>query len=115
MDSGKPFELLLDKVPAETLAPGLIQYAKWLLADPRTLEVWCLAGARLARVECTVEESQTLELDSGDWFLVRIGGLPTTLPTLPTLTGIVRCRRHSVVGKSEDEDSGQLQQSEPGD
>jgi hypothetical protein len=93
MSNGKPFEPPLDEMSAEKLAPGLNEYARYLLADPRTLEVWCLAGARLARVECTAEDTQSLELDSGDWFLVRVSGLPTTLPTTPTLTGIVRCRR----------------------
>jgi hypothetical protein len=114
MNDGKLFEPLRAVVPAENLAPHLVQYAKWLLANPRTLEVWCLAEARLARVECTVEGTQTLELDSGDWFLVRVGGLPAALPTMPTLTGIIRCRRLTVVGKPEDEDSGQIPRSEPG-
>jgi hypothetical protein len=44
-----------------------------------------------------------------------VGGLPAAVPTMPTLTGIVRCRRHTVVGKPEDEDSGQIPQLEPGD
>ena len=84
--------------PVETMPPTLSAYAKWLLANARTLEVWGLVGARLARVECTAAETQTLELDSGDWFLVRVAGLPTT-PALPTsLSGIVRFRR--VVGKA---------------
>lgn len=94
MDTGKLSEpMLAEPQPDETLTPSLKEYGKWLLADPRTLEAWCLAGVRLARVECTVEETQSLELDSGDWFLVRVSGPPTTLPTLPTLTGIIRCLR----------------------
>lgn len=94
MDSGKLSEpMLAEPKPDETLTPSLKEYAKWLLADPHTLEVWCLAGARLARVECTTEVRQTLELDSGDWFLVRVSGLSALTPTPPTLMGIIRCLR----------------------
>ena len=93
MNTGKLSEPMLDKASTEALAPHLNEYAKWLLADPRTLEAWCLAGARLARVECTTEVRQTLELDSGDWFLVRVSGLSTLPLTPPTLTGIIRCLR----------------------
>jgi hypothetical protein len=100
MNTGKRSEPTLDKASAEALAPSLNEYAKWLLADPHALEVWCLAGARLARVECTVEETQTLELDSGDWFLVRVAGLPTTPPTIPGLTGIIRCLRFGEADES---------------
>ena len=83
---------------AET-TPALAAFAKWLLDDARVVEVWGLLGARLAQVTCTTVETQSLELDSGDWFLVRVAeGTPTTL-TLPTtrLSGIVRFRR--LVGK----------------
>jgi hypothetical protein len=99
MSAGKPSELRLD-LPGSDLGPELTAFAKWLLDDPRTVEVWGLLGARLARVECTTHETQSLELDSGDWFLVRVapGGLLPTIPAMPTrLSGIVRFRR--LVGK----------------
>jgi hypothetical protein len=110
MNTGKLSEqTLAGPRPAETLTPSLNEYARWLLADARTLEVWCLAGARLARVECTAKETQALELDSGDWFLVRVSALrvPTTPPTIPELTGIVRCLR---IGGSGEGNSGQAGQ-----
>ena len=100
MGVGRPSGREPETPPAATVPPALNTYVKWLLADARALEVWGLVGARLARVECTAAETQTLELDSGDWCLVRISGLPTT-PALPTsLSGIVRFRR--VVGKAAD-------------
>lgn len=47
------------------IPPVLVELVRQLFADARVLEVWGLAGARLARVECVAAESQTLELDSG--------------------------------------------------
>jgi hypothetical protein len=101
MNSGKQPVQMHDGTPGETLAPELNEFAKWLLADPRSLEVWCLAGARLAHVECTADAAQALELDSGDWFLVRVSALrvPTTSPSVPWLRGIVRCVRFSAAEK----------------
>ena len=89
-----------DSLSAET-TPEVAAFAKSLLDNARVVEVWGLLGARLAHVECTTAETQSLELDSGDWFLVRLAGsesVPTTL-ALPTirLSGIVRFRR--LVGK----------------
>ena len=89
-------------VPANEVEPDLAAFAKWLLDDPRCLEVWGLLGARLARVACTGAEVQALELDSGDWFLVRVGAggaVPTSPPQPPPLQGIVCFRR--LVGKPE--------------
>ncbi len=98
MDSGLPSGQKPEVLPAESMPPALNEFVKWLLADGRALEVWGLVGARLARVECTAAETQTLELDSGDWVLVRLSGLPPS-PALPTsLSGIVRFRR--IVGKT---------------
>ncbi len=97
MNTGSPSGHKPEALPAERMPPALNEFVKWLLADGWALEVWGLVGTRLARVECTAAETQTLELDSGDWVLVRLSGLPTT-PALPTcLSGIVRFRR--VVGK----------------
>ena len=99
MNDGKQSELMLETIQHDQLDDHLHLYASWLLSDPRTLEVWGLISARLARVECVTEESQSLELDSGDWFLMRVSGLPTTVDRLPTtaVKGIVRFRR--IVGK----------------
>lgn len=101
MNSGKLPVQMHDGTPGETLAPELNEFAKWLLADLRSLEVWCLAGARLTHVECTAEDTQALELDSGDWFLVRVSALrvPTTSLSASRLRGIVRCVRFSAVEK----------------
>lgn len=90
---------------AAALNPELQAYVKSLLADPRTLEVWGLLGVTLAKVECVSTELQSLELDSGDWLLVRLSGLPTTppanpLPTTVDLQGIVRFRVVPVVGNT---------------
>jgi hypothetical protein len=67
----------------------LQEFAKWLVADQRVIEVWGAQAARVARFECVADEAQSLELDSGDWFLVRVSGLPTT----PEPGGIIRFRR----------------------
>ena len=58
----------------------------------KSLEAWGLLGARLARVECITNENQSLELDSGDWFLVRVKGLHDE----SLANGIVRLRRQSI-------------------
>ncbi len=98
MDAGLLSGQKPEALPAESVPTALNEFVKWLSADGRALEIWGLLGARLARVECTAAETQTLELDSGDWVLVRLSGLRTT-PALPTsLSGIVRFRR--VVGKA---------------
>ena len=106
MNNGKPPEPQPEPPVSETVAPELNRFAKWLLDNPQAIEVWGLLGARLARVECTAFEPQALELDSGDWFLVRVAGLPT-MPPLPTsLSGIVRFRRlmgTAPTGDSEEE------------
>ncbi|MBI4631558.1 MAG: hypothetical protein HY740_07585 [Chloroflexi bacterium] len=106
MNDGNQFEPTLDTMQAEEIAPHLREYVKWLwlLSDPFTLEVWGLLEAKLARVECVADESQSLELDSGDWLLVRVSRLPTipdeVLPTTsPSVKGIVRFQR--VVGKED--------------
>jgi hypothetical protein len=105
MNNGKPLAPQPEPPVSATVAPQLGGFAKWLLDNPQALEVWGLLGARLARVECTALEPQSLELDSGDWFLVRVAGLPTT-PAVPTsLSGIVRFRR--LVGTMPTEESGQ--------
>jgi len=102
MNDGNQFEPMLDTTQEEEIAPRLREYVKWLLSDPSTLEVWGLLEAKLARVECVADESQSLELDSGDWFLVRVSRLPTIpekiLPTTgSSVKGIVRFKR--IVGK----------------
>ncbi len=86
MSDGKPSEPRLDIEQTDALRPELVAFAKWLLSDERTLEVWGLAGAKATRVKCVTDETQSLELDSGDWFLVRVSGVPTT----PGASGIVR-------------------------
>jgi hypothetical protein len=92
MSDGNQFGLKLEANNDDILPNDLREYAKWLLADPRTLEVWGLLGARLARVECVTNENQSLELDSGDWFLVRVSSLHES----PQSTiGIVRFRKQS--------------------
>jgi len=103
MSDGQRSELTLDVEKTDDLQPELLAFAKWLLSDARTLEVWGLAGAKAARVECVADETQSLELDSGDWFLVRVSGVPTTpsvLPTMPGTSGIIRFRRS--LGRSLD-------------
>ena len=101
MNDGNQFEPTLDTIQAREIDPHLREYVKWLLSDPSTLEVWGLLDAKLARVECVADESQSLELDSGDWLLVRVSRLPTTtnepLPTIGKVRGIVRFKR--IVGK----------------
>jgi hypothetical protein len=67
MNDGNQPALKQETNSGGTLPNDLQEYAKWLLADPRTLEVWGLIGVRLARVECVTNENQSLELDSGDW------------------------------------------------
>jgi hypothetical protein len=99
MNDGNQFEPTLDTTPpVEEIDPRLREYVKWLLSDPATLEVWGLLETKLARVECVADESQSLELDSGDWLLVRVSRLPTipdeVLPTTGTsVKGIVRFRK----------------------
>lgn len=90
MSNGKLSGLTLDVTEPEDLRPELVAFARWLLSDERTLEVWGLAGVRSARVECVADKTQSLELDSGDWCLVRISGLPT----IPGWNGIIRFRRN---------------------
>ncbi len=74
MNDGNQFALTPDTNNADTLPNDLHEYAKWLLADPRTLEVWGLIGARLARVECVINENQSLNwtrrlvCGEGGWF-----------------------------------------------
>ncbi len=101
MNDGNQFEPTLDTMQAGEIDPRLREYVKWLLSDPSTLEVWGLLEAKLARVECVADESQSLELDSGDWLLVRVSRLPTTLgellPTSSSVKGIVRFKK--TVGK----------------
>lgn len=106
MNDGNQFEPTLDTMQAEEIDLRLREYVKWLLSDPSTLEVWGLLDTRLARVECVADESQSLELDSGDWLLVRVSRLPTTpdevLPTTgSSVKGIVRFKR--IVGKDVQE------------
>lgn len=98
MNDGNQFEPTLGTLQAGEIDLRLREYVKWLLSDPATLEVWGLLEAKLARVECVADESQSLELDSGDWFLVRVSRLPTipeeVLPTTGTsVKGIVRFRK----------------------
>ncbi len=98
MNDGNQFEPTLDTMQAEEIAPRLREYVKWLLSDPSTLEVWGLLGAKIAHVECVADESQLLELDSGDWLLVRVSRLPTipdevSSTTVPSVKGIVRFKR----------------------
>lgn len=103
MSNGKHCEPTLDVEKTDDLRPELLAFAKWLLSDARTLEVWGLAGAKAARVECVSNETQSLELDSGDWFLVRVSGVPTvasTLPPMPGTSGIMRFRRSLALGHS---------------
>ena len=95
MNDGNQSALKQEANSADTLPNDLHEYAKWLLSDPRTLEVWGLLGARLARVECVTHENQSLELDSGDWFVVRVRGLHDESLT----TGIVRLRRSEISEK----------------
>jgi hypothetical protein len=90
----------------------LMEYVRSLLTDSRTLEVWGLIGAKLARVECVADETQSLELDSGDWILVRVSGLPTTDSLSTTLNGIVRFRSARVVGKDVEQSSGQRSEAD---
>ncbi len=101
MNDGNQIEPTLDTMQAGEIDPRLREYVKWLLSDPSTLEVWGLLEAKLARVECVADESQSLELDSGDWLLVRVSRLPTILekilPTSLNVKGIVRFKR--IVGK----------------
>lgn len=107
MSDGKHSEPTLAIERTDDPRPELLAFAKWLLSDARTLEVWGLAGATAARVECVADETQSLGLDSGDWFLVRVSGVPTTpsvLPTMPGTSGIIRFRRS--LGQSLD--SGHL-------
>ncbi len=89
MSDGKPSEPRLDIEKIDDLQPELLAFAKWLLSDARTLEVWGLAGVKAAKVACVTDVAQSLELDSGDWFLVRVSGVPTT----PGASGIVRFQR----------------------
>lgn len=103
MSDGKHCEPTLEVEKTDDLRPELLAFAKWLLSDARTLEVWGLAGAKAARVECVSNETQSLELDSGDWFLVRVSSMPTTtsvLPTMPGTSGIIRFRRSLALGRS---------------
>jgi len=98
MNDGDQLEPTLDTMQTEQIAPHLREYVKWLLSDPATLEVWGLLEAKLARVECVADENQSLELDSGDWLLVRVSRLPTipdeVLPTTSaSVKGIVRFKR----------------------
>ena len=97
MNYGNQFEPTLDTMQAGEIDPRLREYVKWLLSDPSTLEVWGLLEAKLAHVECVADESQSLELDTGDWLLVRVSRLPTIpekiLPTSPSVKGIVRFRK----------------------
>lgn len=89
MSDGKPSEPRLGIEQTDALRPELLAFAKWLLSDEQVLEVWGLAGAKSANVECVTDTAQSLELDSGDWFLVRVSGVPTT----PGASGIVRFQR----------------------
>ncbi len=89
MCDGKPSEPRLELEKTDDFQPELLAFAKWLLSDERTLEVWGLAGAKAAKVECVTDATQSLELDSGDWFLVRVSCVPTTLGA----SGIVRFQR----------------------
>lgn len=88
MIEGEPCLPPPDDNPAG-IPPLLVEFVRRLFADARVLEVWGLAGARLARVECFATEGQTLELDAGDWLLVRVS---TSLSTTPG-DGIIRFRR----------------------
>jgi hypothetical protein len=105
MNNGGPSGPQPEPPVSETVAPELNRFVKWLLDNPQTLEVWGLLGARLAHVECTALEPQALELDSGDWFLVRVAGLPTSPPLPTSLSGIVRFRR--LVGTAPTGDAGE--------
>ncbi len=106
MNDGKHSEQMLDAAKIDGLRPELLAFAKWLLGDERTLEVWGLAGAKTARVECVAEGLQSLELDSGDWFLVRVStpSVPTILstPSTPGRSGIIRFRRQVDSGHRKD-------------
>jgi len=95
MNDGNQSALKQETNNDDTLPNDLHEYAKWLLADPRTLEVWGLIGVRLARVECVIHENQSLELDSSDWFLVRVRGLHDE----SLATGIMRLRRSEISEK----------------
>jgi len=92
MNDGNQPEPMLATMQAEEIDPRLREYVKWLLSDPSTLEVRGLLEAKLARVECVADESQSLELDSGDWLLVRVSRLPTTGASV---RGIVRFKKVS--------------------
>lgn len=55
-----------------------MEFAKWILRNPKAIEVWGIDGAMLLTVDSTSSTSQNIEMDSGDWILVRVSGLPET-------------------------------------
>ncbi len=63
-------------------------------------------GVVLASLQATPAggETQTLEMDSGDWFLVRVSGLPTTAEG--DLVGILRVRRQADSGQAATNEAG---------
>lgn len=67
-----------------------VEYASYLYDNENTVEVWGVVAADLASIDVTAgNDPQSLELDSGDWFLVRIKPLPPS----DSLKGIIRVKR----------------------